>query len=77
MSVFVQAGGALGKNWIRLCKTKLRSENLSRLVDVELIGLASNTNLGTISWEQAAKDLPILKLTSENAWQDYSKFGAC
>jgi len=66
----IQANDALGK-LEQAVKDKTVSENLGRVVDVDLLRLANSANLGTISVEQAGKDMAAFKATYGEAWQSY------
>ena len=52
-------------------KTQSASAQLSEAINVNLYGLATNLNFGSITWEQAANNLARLKVELEKRWEDF------
>jgi methyl-accepting chemotaxis protein len=52
-------------------ETESAAEDLAELISIDLYGLATNLNFGSVAWEQGAKKLTELKAEFQKRWEDF------
>jgi len=71
-SGLTQANNALASVESSL-ETESAAEELAELISIDLYGLATNLNFGSIAWEQGAKKLTEIKAELQERWEDFAR----